>query len=449
MSALAPTRPATITNGPVARALRVAWLLNHTTLREFEVPLIRSFGLEVYTAKLLPNGNEFLSATTDYEDDRNSSIDPVDLQILNSHNFYEDEFTAPVAAALNRNFDTIICANFGMLVKELVHRYRGRILVRVFGREHPHNYTEYFNLFGEEALWTRIQAIEDRFWFAPCYPSIVPIEGDILKRRSIVLPLGLPESKLALRDTWTGTDPRILFVCPRIASHPHYYGRIYDEFKREVGDLPYVLGGHQPVPLTDDPHVLGFISDEDYHALFKKMRVMFYHSREPRHLHYHPLEAIVSGMPLIFMRGGLLEEFGGTDQPGACADYREARQKLKLVLDGDQTFIAQVRAAQPKILEPFTLDFNAREWRRLFHDQVMQTPLATDDTIEITEGRRPTRIALILPEPYRGGTMRCIKQFAKMFKVGAKEAGDNVEVVLAVRRGHYDTQQRFPGRPAA
>ncbi|MCY2952436.1 MAG: hypothetical protein NTU53_10715 [Planctomycetota bacterium] len=116
------------------------------------------------------------------------------------------------------------------------------------------------------------------------------------------------------RDIWTGTAPRVLFVCPRITSHPYYYGRIYKNFKRDFGDLPYLIAGAQPKPVDDD-HVVGLLDNVQYEALYRKSRGMYDHSREPRHLRYHPVEAMIYGMPVIHMKGGLLKAFGDPDGP--------------------------------------------------------------------------------------------------------------------------------------
>ena len=93
---------------------------------------------------------------------------------------------------------------------------------------------------------------------------------------------------------------------------------------------------------------------------------MFYHSQEPRHLHYHPLEAIATGQPLVFMAGGLLESLGGPDQPGLCRTYAEAREKIGRLSDGDSGLGEAIRGRQRAILEHFEPDRCGRAWRENF-----------------------------------------------------------------------------------
>ena len=348
---------------------RVAWLLNHSTLRGFEVPLVRSLGLEVYTSKLLPQ-DDYLSCSSDYDDDFYSTLPESVLTCLNSHNFYEDSFTPQVAHYLNTYCDVVIAAAFPRLLTELVRHYKGRILIRVFGREAPYNYSDYFKTLDGGDLWSRLAEISHRFWLAASYVTIPEIEDSLLKTRSVILPVGIPKMYIPDKFFWQGTIKKVLFVCPKIASSAFYYGKIYEEFKANLGDLPYLVAGHQP-NRVNDPNVIGFASDDIYRTYFKDLALMFYHSREPRHLHYHPLEAIASGMPVIYMRGGLMERFGGQEQPGACNDYYEAREKIQRILDGDDEFIKVIQESQLEILKLFKWGYIRNEWQKIFFGQIL------------------------------------------------------------------------------
>ena len=189
-------------------AKRVAWLLNHSTLHDFEVPLIRSLGVEVYTSKLLPRSNEFLSATTDYSDDFYSTLPDSALTCLNAHNFYEDSFTPDVVNYLNTYCDVVIAGAFPKLLTELVRHYKGKILIRVFGREAPYNYSDYFKTFGRGDLWSRLAKISHRFWLAASYMTIPEIEDSLLKTRSVILPLGIPKKHIPDKLFWQGNEKK-------------------------------------------------------------------------------------------------------------------------------------------------------------------------------------------------------------------------------------------------
>ena len=53
---------------------RALWLINHTTLRKFEVPLLTELGYEVYLLKSFPYDEGNLSASVDYSYDATLTI---------------------------------------------------------------------------------------------------------------------------------------------------------------------------------------------------------------------------------------------------------------------------------------------------------------------------------------------------------------------------------------
>ena len=163
----------------------------------------------------------------------------------------------------------------------------------------------------------------------------------------------------------------MFFVCPNI-QQIDYYQRIYRDFKEQLGDIPHWISGRQDLPgaentfTNDDASVLGYVSREQFDRLLRVCVCMFYHSREPRHLHYHPLEAIVAGLPLIFLSGGLLESLGGADQPGCCRDYAEARCKIQRLRRGDNDLRQMIQNSQQKILQYFEPAYCESIWRQNF-----------------------------------------------------------------------------------
>ena len=101
---------------------------------------------------------------------------------------------------------------------------------------------------------------------------------------------------------------------------------------------------------------------------------MFYHSQEPRHLHYHPLEAMVAGQPVVFMSGGLLERLGGPQQTGMCTTYAEAREKIGRLLDGDVQLRSAILRDRVRIRDVFTDENCTKIWQENF------VPIATGES---------------------------------------------------------------------
>lgn len=388
------------------RGQRLLWLLNHTTLMEWEVPMLRELGFEVFVPKVLPDGPNGRTANVTVSHDSGLTIPAADLDHLNTVNFYDAPLSRHTAAVLNRHFGTAIAASIYPGLYYLLRCFRGQIFMRAFGHAGNFDYdsataTIPFDTldpssFAPPTSWpARILArlrlrlpgrdrpvahnivtaemfrVRNRLYLGAAYEQIIAHEQPFLRDRSVFLPLALPDSILEAGDTWTGGEGRVLFVCPNI-DQIDYYRRIYLRFREELGGFPAWIAGRQDLqgvnaPLTtEDDCILGFVSRNRLDELMRQCVCMFYHSEEPRHLHYHPLEAIVAGQPLVFMAGGLLESLGGGDQPGLCRSYDEARVKIGRLLGGDVGFQETIRERQRSILRHFEPAYCSRVWRDNF-----------------------------------------------------------------------------------
>ena len=88
----------------MTKAKRILWLINHTTLRKFEVNLLREQGYEVFTPKSFPYDEGNLSASIDYSYDDSLTIPKADLDVLNAADMYE-ELSPEVVRIINQYFD--------------------------------------------------------------------------------------------------------------------------------------------------------------------------------------------------------------------------------------------------------------------------------------------------------------------------------------------------------
>ena len=81
-----------------SRPRRAAWFLNHRTLHDAEVPLLRALGLEVYTPKVIGSGAEFRSCVPFWDDDASLTLSQRDLRLLNGTDFYRQSWPRAVAS---------------------------------------------------------------------------------------------------------------------------------------------------------------------------------------------------------------------------------------------------------------------------------------------------------------------------------------------------------------
>lgn len=340
---------------------RILWLLNHRTLMPYELPLIRRLGFEVYTPKVIPTTN-FRSAAIDFSYDETLTIPAQALATLNEFNFYESEWTPEIVTLLNRYFGTVFVIPHALQVAEAVAKFEGQIVFRAFGLDNEQSYEKVLaGLYGDQ-IFPMIDGIQERFWFGEGYDNLHEIELPVFQERSIFLPIGLPDSFFENANQWTGKDQRILFVCPFVGSNP-YYTSIYEKFKEEFGDLPHIIVGAQDTP-TDDPHIAGFVSDEELNRLYLECSVLYYPSRELRHVHYSPIEAAINGMPVVFYADSLLSRTSQGTTKGRVSTVAEARGLIEDILAGDQELIAEIREDQRSIAYHFSDEYCAQMWRQ-------------------------------------------------------------------------------------
>jgi glycosyltransferase involved in cell wall biosynthesis len=410
------------------RPLRVMWLLNHTTLRKFEIPQMENLGTrEIFLPKSFPYDEGNLSASVDYSKDSALNIPSADLQILNQQNWYKSPSREAWEIA-NRHFDVLFHGFFPDQIRSVVRNFKGVVVFHAFGLAGSETYSNLLRQYLTTGEFQKLKEISHRFLFGAGYEHLANIEDDFIKARNCFLPVGLSVQDRSAE--WRGGDKRIFFVCPRINT-TQYFHQIYDDFIRNFSEFPYVIGGAQPVPVQDK-RVLGFVDRATHDKNMRELAVMFYHSQEPNHIHYHPFEAVQSGMPLVFMSGGILDRFGGTGLPGRCTSVAQARDKIRRILKGDKSLIEDVRRSQMILLEPMKVENCAPHWRNGF-DRIRKIADLNRAT-EYAEPRRKRRVAVIVPIEYRGGTLRAAKMIAEAIETGSRQAGEAVEVVF----GHLD-----------
>lgn len=404
-------------------AKRALWLMNHTTLREFEVPMLIDMGFEVYCPNMFPYDEGNLSASIDRQYDSSLTVDPEIIDKLNQTNFYE-ELPRDTIELINKHFDIVFMGFFPEQFYTIVNYFRGVIIFQPFGLAANTTYTDVLYQTLGSKVFEALRKASGRFFFGQAYENLAEIECAFFKERAIYLPLGLKDCYPNHR--WVGGDNRILFVCPRVYSSP-YFNYIYHTFKKNFADYDYLIGGAQPINDGSDPSIIGFVDKQQYEYNMTHLAVMFYHSQEKRHLHYHPLEAIKNGMPLIFMAGGMLDKMGGKKLPGRCNSVKEARGKIDRIFRGDSRFIECITSSQEILLHNFTYEHCHEIWTKELG--TVWKSLERNSR----EKRDPTpdkKIAVLLTEGYTGGVLDVTVRLVEAIHRRAQEYGSKVKLVF-------------------
>lgn len=409
---------------------RIMWLLNHGAARRFEIPMLKSIGIkEIFLPKIIPPDHNFRSASVDFSEDGNLTIPADDLALLNGADWYREPGIDAWKIA-NKYFDVafFIVHRLEMLASVTRH-FSGAAIWRAYGLDASLSYSRILDMTKSGSGWKDIRRMGNRFWFGKAYRHLDEIERSPLKERAIYLPLGLSDSEASF--IWSGQRKSLFFVCPEIGFNP-YYRKVYDEFRKSFSEFDFAIGGSQPISVEDE-RVLGFVSTEEHQRNMREFRVMFYHSSEPNHVHYHPFEAVRAGMPLVFMAGGLLDHLGGAGLPGRCTSIAEAQNKIRRILGDDWKLIEQIRATQTQLLEPMRPEASRPMWAEKF-GKILADLEVSRRAERIMVAPKRKRIAIILPVQYRGGTLRAAKLLAIALWEGSRRDGEDVDVIF----GHVD-----------
>ena len=400
---------------------RVLWLLNHTTLREFEVPLLVEMGYEVFCPKIFQVGMGDGSASITYEYDQTLSIPDDVLQRLNQVDFYES-VPDDVLELMNEYFDIAMFHYFPAQFKMLVKSFRGVLVFQAFGLLQEAPYTQVILDDLGLAVLQQVKNLGNRFFFAQAYPHLKDVECRYFQQHSIDMPLGLKDTDRPKR--WKGGDKRFLFVLPRIQTSG-YFKMLYQKFQKDFDGMDYLISGAQPIAVKNDPHITGFLPKDEFDYVMDHCAAMYYHSTEKNHIHYHPFEAVRNGMPLVFMAGGMMDKLGGENLPGRCKTVREARSKLERLARGDRRLIRAIVESQDVLLKHFSYANCKEKW-----ETGMEQVLSALQRVKQNSEVREKKIAVIMPQPYLGGVLDYTIRLAKCLVKGAEERGDKISVVL-------------------
>ena len=332
----------------------ILYLLNHKTLTDFEIPILINKGYGVLTSKKMESlsiSNSIYVNNHYYDNFLNLDINIINK--LNNVNWYSNNIISDeIITFLNNNFKFIILTLLtnGALLNQLITKYNGIILYRFFGRESDYRY---------RCLLIENINLNNKIKFIFSYPEIYEFEKSFDNffndTNSFIVKLGLSNSLITkIINTYSPINNKICFINSKI-NNCQYYTNIYNEFINNFKTYDYLLLGKNNN--IDDKNKLENLDDEKYYKKIAECKLMYYHSKEPRHLHYHPLEGIVIGIPIIFHKENLLSSYL-PNSLGNCENIDDAKKKIDRILSNDIEFINSIINEQNKIINILTIDYN-------------------------------------------------------------------------------------------
>ncbi|TVT82777.1 glycosyltransferase family 4 protein [Pseudomonas sp. H3(2019)] len=414
-------------------AFRVLWLLNKKELRESDVAQLKSVGVtEFFMPKKFPATPYNLSDDIDFSYDDSLSIPVSDLEVLNRQNWYEDP-SDEAWGIVNRYFDVAFVGSHAQQLLAALKGFGGAIVLRGAGFLDGKSYSDALhNDLGEDGVY-RLKAVGNRLWFGAFHAHQAKAEMNYLSRRLCCLPV---EYAFKSSDGYSNRQiNNVLFFCPNINVSEFSLG-LYKNFLADFKGFDYSVAGQQPIAVDAD-NIIGEINFESKDCISNQYKVMFYDSTVSNRIDDMPLRAMRSGIALVFMAGGMLDDLGGIKSPGRSKTIEEARKKIRRILEGDNEFIASIIDNQKKILDKFSTVVVSQQWRRGWADITNELEAIRAQNAERPKKRK--RIAIIVPVKYRGGSLRGTKMLAQALYIGSRQGGEDVDVVIC----HLDDKESY------
>ncbi|HSW94242.1 MAG TPA: hypothetical protein VLJ15_07830 [Gammaproteobacteria bacterium] len=359
--------------------LRILYGASHRVLRFEEVSLFIEAGFEVIPVKahwdifknqepgaddpshpLYPNWRE----TCTIPDSVIEKIQAIDLLSYHDLNARSGVVSDEEAALLNEWIDIIYIPNLLPTVPRVLTWFKGLTLFRVYGEGNIMTYDEWAKNSGADL--SLLQKYDARYaTMLMLYALNGPEHRNILGTN--VFHVGPCVTRSRVVGQWKGeASARICNTAlSYIYENPHWTD-IYHEFCDVFRDIPLRFLGKNNKSneiLKQDKRVTGTIkNDMEYLDLLTDCRCLIDPGTSPFHTHYTPLEAIIMGIPVIFMENsGMAQEIlriipkGQLENSGICSDFLEAKTIMQRCLDDIEyakTISANQRIIAEKMFSP-------------------------------------------------------------------------------------------------
>ncbi len=323
---------------------RIFWLGMHKVLVQTELKRLEILGYEVFNPPYLsPVVDQ--SAVLDWKPPPNSTLPQEIITILAKTNFFYVAISPEIGEILNHYFGTVIVTINPQWLKNILEVYHGKLIYRVYGQ--PYVLSEYFT---KHYVLDLITERED-FWFCPHHEKTLLIEAQWLKRLNVqVIPYCLTGDVIDLQDSWDrlANHNNMGLMCPRILDND-YYSQHYDRLKLYFTDESIKIFGVQMMPVMD-PQVVGTLERKELLVQFLKLRGFIYHYPDQAICYLPPIEFMMLGGPVLFLKGSLLSEyFENTPAPGEARNMAMLSIRAEQLRKGDNRLTNEIIESQKKI----------------------------------------------------------------------------------------------------
>ena len=320
------------------------WCSSHSTLSREEIPLFLEAGFRV-----VPLLTDFWTLQYDETLDTKICSDwkqtvglpPEIIEKLQSLSFCTDNGCLPFLQneidLLNKYIDVIYITVLPNLAIRLSKVFDGMVIFRPFGHAGLNTYSNIAEHYG-----TGLEKLNGKanFHWVPILTTLQEVESPAICINATHLGAFVTNERLG-RECWDSStsEPYVVETIPRINTQK-YYLDIYKQYRKDHGHLPLkILGGNESRGgCLDDTTIVGYLDDMAYYSTAARARISIYHGRSRYHVHYHPIEFMALGVPVLFHKDSAFafeaKHFGITEEELLnCGMYESSEQANKMAGD--------------------------------------------------------------------------------------------------------------------
>lgn len=339
------------------RKLRILYGASHRILRYEEVALFINAGFEVIPIK------EHWELFKTYESGLDDSSDPlyprwrdscsipdgvleriqaIDLFCYQDLDARAGKVNYQDAKLLNTWIDIIYIPNLLPAVPRVLGWFEGLTLFRVFGEGKIMTYDEW-------AVKSKVDLSLLRTYDARYATMLMLHALDGVEHANIlgsnVFHVGPCVSESRITQYWQAEQARVICnITLSYISENRHWQEIYEQLNYELGSLPLRFLGKNNKEhelIKNDERIVGLIENvEEFSGLLTDCRCLLDVGTSPFHIHYTPIEAVVMGIPVIFLESsGFAQEILRIIPKeelldcGLCQDFSEAKEIIQHCLD--------------------------------------------------------------------------------------------------------------------
>ena len=351
------------------------WCSSHETLAKEEIPLLLEAGFRVIP--LLTNMwtmkyDESLDETLCQEWKKTVALDDDIVREIQACRIFETSpnlaLTDREVKLLEKHVDIFYVTIWPNIAGHLCHQFNSSVIFRPFGHGDIQTYSNVCKLYGSDL--NQFVARRNYIWCPILRTLLEPEQPEICQNpvflRAFVTPARLQQTRWMADQS----EPVVIDTIPRIQNP--YYMAIYKRYINDFASLPLkILGGNEPGGGGDlnDPRIIGRLPDEEYHRLISTARVCIYHGQSRYHLHYHPIEFMFIGLPVLFHK----------DTPIAVELLSNGIDEAEACFFGMYSSIDEASSLAQRMLENPSIACELSARQSIFREKIFCRDKALDD----------------------------------------------------------------------